>query len=149
MNSYRPYGGLKSPLTSSSDSLCGTEKQLVTSTECLSTVPVGENSPSVTKPGLPTAPNAFKRSPQSQGTTTKIQTGLISSQVSAMCSNGSWIFQRNETPELSPTLFFNDQQTGSILPSQGLLLPHFLLPVLLQIFTVRSSSFGLWTFSLM
>lgn len=27
--------------TSSSDSLCGTEKQLVTSTECLSTVPAG------------------------------------------------------------------------------------------------------------
>lgn len=32
-------GQLKFPLTSSSDSLCGTEKQLVTSTECLSTVP--------------------------------------------------------------------------------------------------------------
>lgn len=36
-------GAARVPLTSSSDSLCGTEKQLVTSTECLSTVPVRED----------------------------------------------------------------------------------------------------------
>lgn len=44
-NSFRPHRGSSIPLTSSSDSLCGTEKQLVTSTECLSTVPVRENGP--------------------------------------------------------------------------------------------------------
>lgn len=61
MNSYRPYGDLKSPLTSSSDSLCGTEKQLVTSTECLSTVPVRENGPSVIKPWASNCPKCFPR----------------------------------------------------------------------------------------
>lgn len=44
---------LESPLTSSSDSLCGTEKQLVTSTECLSTVPVREDCPVLCDPKAP------------------------------------------------------------------------------------------------
>lgn len=46
-------GAAQIPLTSSSDSLCGTEKQLVTSTECLSTVPVRENCPVLCDPRAP------------------------------------------------------------------------------------------------
>lgn len=100
MNSHSPYGGLKSPLTSSSDSLCGTEKQLVTSTECLSTVPVRENSPSVIKSWASNCPKCFQEVSSKSRNNNK-------NQVSAMCTNGSWVFQRNETPQLSPTLFFN------------------------------------------
>lgn len=136
MSSYRPHGGLKCPLTSSSDSLCGTEKQLVTSTECLSTVPVREYCPCVIKPWAPNCPKCFQEVSSKSGK----QKPKLGSEApsSAMSTNGTRIFQRNETLEQSPTLFLNCQQTGSVLTLQGLLLPvcHFLLPALLQIFTL-------------
>ena len=101
------YWQLKLLLTSSSDSLCGTEKQLVTSTECLSTVPVRENCPHVIKPqSSQQPPTTFQMlSEASLKTMNKKLNSYAPS--SAMCINGTRILQRTEA--LKCLFSFNHQ----------------------------------------
>lgn len=135
MNSHSPYGASNPPLTSSSDSLCGTEKQLVTSTECLSTVPVRENSPSVIKSWASNCPKCFQEVSSKSRNNNKIKF--------QPCAPMEAGFSREM--KLHSYLQLSNR---SILPSQGLLLAS--LPATHPAPDLHSKIFvfSLWTFFL-
>lgn len=89
-------GRLKFPPTSSSDSLWGTEKQLVTSTECLSTVPVKEDCPCVIKSWAPKMSGYYPKAFRSLFKVNEQNTELISSKFSHV-HQWNRILQRTKT----------------------------------------------------